>query len=268
MARLHPLRISVFVLMTAVIWRPLAAEASPALPFGFQADATVEAVAAIDGDTLELSDGRLLRLAAIQAPKAPLGFDETKSWPLEDAGRAALGEFALGRRLSLVFTGPPRDRYGRLHAQVFDDEGGWIQAALLAAGLARVVSTAETRAGVSRLLAAEKVARAKGRGIWALPFYRVLTTDQTGGRLRSFQIVEGQVLATAVVRGRGYLNFGPDWRSDFTASLEPGVRRLFEREGIEISDYEGLRVRVRGWLTEVNGPMIEITHPEQIEVIE
>ena len=135
MARLHPLRISVFVLMTTVIWRPPAAEASPALPFGFQADATVEAVAAIDGDTLELSDGRLLRLAAIQAPKAPLGFDETKSWPLEDAGRAALGEFALGRRLSLVFTGPPRDRYGRLHAQVFDDEGGWIQAALLAAAL-------------------------------------------------------------------------------------------------------------------------------------
>ena len=93
MARLHPLRISVFVLMTAVIWRPLAAEASP---FGFQADATVEAVAAIDGDTLELSDGRLLRLAAIQAPKAPLGFElAEKEWPAETRGNSLMSRMIL-----------------------------------------------------------------------------------------------------------------------------------------------------------------------------
>ena len=74
--------------------------------------------------------------------------------------------------------------------------------------------------------------------------------------------------AAAVVRGRGYLNFGDDWREDFTVSIGPRDRRRFETAGIDIEDYEGRLVRVRGWVDSFNGPMIEATHPEQIEVLE
>ena len=34
-----------------------------------------------------------------------------------------------------------------------------------------------------------------------------------------------------------------------------------------LDSYEGGRVRVRGWLKSFNGPMIEVTHPEQIEIL-
>ena len=62
-------------------------------------------------------------------------------------------------------------------------------------------------------------------------------------------------------------NFGADWREDFTLSLESKVRRLFVDEGFDLESLEGRTVRARGWIKTYNGPMIEITHPEQIEVL-
>ena len=31
---------------------------------------------------------------------------------------------------------------------------------------------------------------------------------------------------------------------------------------------EGKRIRVRGWLRSYNGPVIDVTHPEQIELLD
>ena len=64
-----------------------------------------------------------------------------------------------------------------------------------------------------------------------------------------------------------YLNFGNDWKTDFTVTLGPMARRLFKKAGIEPLSLEGKRIRARGWLKKRNGPMIEASHPEQIEVI-
>jgi hypothetical protein len=43
--------------------------------------------------------------------------------------------------------------------------------------------------------------------------------------------------------------------------------RVFRSDGIDIAAYEGRRIRVRGWVEYWNGPMIEVTHPEQIEEV-
>ena len=45
--------------------------------------------AAIDGDTLALDDGRVLRLAGIEAPKPPPNADGERRWPLAEAAAAA-----------------------------------------------------------------------------------------------------------------------------------------------------------------------------------
>ena len=116
-------------------------------------------------------------------------------------------------------------------------------------------------------LARERRARAAGRGIWALDYYRVRRPGEAARDVGSFQLVEGRVREVAVVRGRAYLNYGEDWRSDFTVTLTPAVRRRFESEGVSPAAYQGRRLRVRGWLKSFNGPMIEVTHPEQIEVL-
>ncbi|MDX1711308.1 MAG: hypothetical protein R3316_09250 [Rhodovibrionaceae bacterium] len=71
----------------------------------------------------------------------------------------------------------------------------------------------------------------------------------------------------ADVRGRVYLNYGEDWRRDFTVTLDRKTAARFRDEGIDPLAYEGRRLRVRGWVKSFNGPMIEVTHPEQIEVL-
>jgi hypothetical protein len=108
--------------------------------------------------------------------------------------------------------------------------------------------------------------------MWSLPGYAVLSAAELEREAEtlvdSFQLAEGRVAEAAVVRGRAYLNFGEDWKSDLTAVLQPETVDLFLDEGIDPADYAGRLVRLRGWVELYNGPMIEITHPEQIEVLE
>lgn len=221
----------------------------------------------LDGDTLVLGDGRRVRLVGIQAPQLPRRRQDFEAWPLADEAKAALAALALGQSVTLGFGGRRSDRHGRILAHVFLPDGRWLQGELLASGLARVLSLADNRAAISDMLALEQDARTDGRGIWALNFYRVRSAEEAALYLGRLELVEGKVLTAAVVRGRGYLNFAKDWQQDFTVSLAPDVRRLFESEGLHVENYQGLRIRVRGWLKSYNGPMIEVTHPEQIEVL-
>ena len=239
------------------------------LPAALAVDGRARAVEVIDGGTVRLESGETVRLAGIQAPKLGSDGSGAGGWPLAREARQALAALVQGRRVGLAFAGPRRDRHGRLRAHlVRADDGAWIQGALLAAGLARVMSRVDERAAVPEMLGLERRARAARLGIWREPRYRVRAAAEAGGALRSFQLIEGRVRAAAVVRGRGYLNFGEDWREDFTVSIAPRDRRRFEAAGIAVEDYEGRLVRVRGWIESFNGPMIEATHPEQIEVLE
>ncbi len=68
--------------------------------------------------------------------------------------------------------------------------------------------------------------------------------------------------------GRVFLNFGADWRTDFTISASRATRNRFEAAGVRLETLDGAVVRVRGWLQEENGPMIILTHPAQLDIID
>ncbi|HMA16269.1 MAG: thermonuclease family protein [Bacteroidota bacterium] len=243
-----------------------AAERAEAL--GLEHAAGGEAVAVVDGDTLVLADGREVRLVGIQAPKLPLGRAGFEPWPLAEEAKARLAAVALGRHLDLGYGGRRGDRHGRVLAHLFDADGRWIQGELLAAGLARVYSFADNRAAVPQMLALERAARAAGRGIWADPFYAVRGAEAAEDWLGGFELVEGRVQAVGQGGGRVYLNFAEDWRQDFTLALDRRALALFQEAGLDPAGLAGKQVRARGWLKSYNGPMIDVTHPEQIEVLE
>jgi endonuclease YncB( thermonuclease family) len=253
------------VLLLIIPWMAVQARAAPCL---LEAGEPGTVTAVVDGDTLELADGRIVRLVALQAPKLPLGRPGFRAWPLGEESKAALEAMTLGRRLRLSFGGEQVDRYGRQLAHLHDDDGRWIQEEMLRTGMARFYSFPDNRACAAELLAAERGARLAGRGIWNHPFYAVRRHDRADRDIGTFQLVQGTVMSAANVRGRVYLNFGADYRTDFTISISPSDRKSFDAEGFDFPGLEGREIRVRGWIRKRNGALIEVTHPEQIELSE
>lgn len=243
-----------------------------ALPSAARAAEAMRVVAVTDGDTLLLDDGRAVRLAGIEAAKPPMGAypaaagEPERHWPLAEAATAALADLALGHTVTIRGEAAT-DRYGRLSVHLLRDDGLWLQGALLERGMARVHTLPDSRAFAAAMLALEERARLAGRGIWRSRIYAVRPADpDTLRRDRdSFQIVEGRVRRVTKSTKEVYLDFGDDWRSDVTVHIPHAALAGFAAAGIDPLSYEGRRVRVRGWVGLRAGPLIEATHPEQIE---
>ncbi|MEQ8665516.1 MAG: thermonuclease family protein [Rhodospirillales bacterium] len=227
--------------------------------------------AVVDGDTVVIEpalDGmNEVRLVGIQAPKLPLGREGFKAWPLADESRSALVDLVHGMTVTLYSGGARADRHGRHLAHLRLANGTWVQGELLRSGWARVYSFPDNRSLIGEMLALESESRGSHRGIWGHPNYAVRTPGELADLIGRFEIIEGAVLAAAVHKGTGYLNFDDDWRTDFTLVIHPPSMAVFDAAGVDPESYANRTVRVRGWLKSFNGPMIEVTHPEQIEIL-
>jgi len=224
----------------------------------------------LNTESLLLEDGRAIRLVGALAPQTETRW--ARAMGLEEKVVDALQAQILGKEVRLRIGERERDRYGRLLTHVYVESGGdeiWVQDAMISAGMAMAYSFADNRSCVRRLQKAEAKAREAGAGLWDQGVFRVRDAadlESMNALGYSFQIVEGRVRDVADRSGRVYLNFGEDWRTDFTATIAPSDRDSFEGSKIALTDLEGRNVRVRGWLKQRNGPMIEVSHPEQIEL--
>ena len=233
------------------------------------------AASVLDGDTLYLEDGLKVRLSAIQAPKLPLGRKGFKEWPMGKEAKAALTALTQGRRVQLYYGGNKRDRYGRALAQVYTlnargDRDLWIQEEMIRLGLARVYTWPDTWQDSEALYAAERAARASERGIWGNSYYAVRTPapNALAQDVDSFQLIEGIITSAADVRGTVYLNFGADYKTDFTIAVSKKDRRALVKSGMDPMTLEGARVRIRGWVELNNGPMIWWDDPKRLEILD
>lgn len=252
------------------VWVLLVAAPAWATDLADGGRAVVRAV--VDGDTVVLDDGREVRLPGLQAPKLPLGRKGFRKWPLADASKAYLEGLVLGRAVFLRYGGARLDRHGRVLAHLFRDDGAgaetWVQGAMLAAGMARMYTFPDNRALVAGMRAREAEARTERRGIWALDYYAVRGPEGLERDIGTFQVVVGTIRDAAKVKGTVYLNFGADWRTDFTVSVDAKALRTFKKAGLDPAGWTGRRIEARGWLAKRNGPMIKASHPEQLHLLQ
>ncbi len=227
----------------------------------------------VDGDTLMLDNGLIVRLVGTQAPHLALGREGLTDWPKADESKQALSDLTLNKPVLLRYGGEEKDRYGRLLGQLFITGGAsdiWVQQQMLLTGWARVYSFPDNRACLADMFAAEIKARTQRLGIWTDAYYRVRRADRPADFAQlsgHYELVEGRVLQTEKTGGRVYLNFGRYFKEDFTAVIESRALKLFAAESLDPLQLSGALVRVRGWVDLQDGPRIEITHPEQIEVL-
>ncbi len=265
-------RAAVLIVFLALAAGPVVADGIPA---ELSPGPAVRVTDVVDGDTVllrEAVDGAdQVRLVGIQAPKLPLGRKDFPTWPLAAEAKQALLKIINGKRLRLAFGDARMDRHGRHLAHLYADDGTWVQGAMLRLGMARVYSFADNRRLVAGMLDLERQARKARRGIWGLRYYAVRAADDLDRLQRdvgTFQLIEGRVADAAKVKSRIYLNFGENWRDDFTVSLDAKARRLFSDAGMDPLALKGQHVRVRGWLKRRNGPLVVASHPEQLEVLD
>jgi endonuclease YncB( thermonuclease family) len=223
----------------------------------------------IDGETVALDDGREVRLIGALAPRASDANADPGAWPLEEAAKTSLADVTLGKRVELAF-GPTReDRYGRHLAHLFISENGrriWVQGEMLQLGLARAYALPGVDACLGALIANESIGRTVEAGIWTSRIYQPQNADKTFALLAlrgAFQIVRGRVASLSKTKSAAYLNFGDDWKTDFTVRIP---QRLFTAQP-QLAALEGQLIEVRGWIERRNGPMITITHAAALTIL-
>jgi endonuclease YncB( thermonuclease family) len=218
--------------------------------------------AVLDGRTFRLTDGRQVRLAAIEVAAGDAA---------AQSGKASLEAAIGGRMVVLKRHGAGIDRHGRLLSFAFaTGHDRSAQEILLAAGHARVAGPAGGEGCAAALLAIEREARGASRGLWADPSYAPRRSDDPAavlGQRGRYTLVEGKVLSVRESGGVIYVNFGRRWSEDFTATVLRRNERSLTASGLKLRSLGGRTVRVRGVVEERGGPWIEITRPEQIEIL-
>ncbi|PHR56478.1 MAG: nuclease (SNase) [Robiginitomaculum sp.] len=243
-----------------------------------------QVVRIIDGDSFVLNTGvdasdLNVSLGGIQSPKLANTYKNLKEWPLAQEAKNYLSEVLKDKTVRLYYDGDERDRYGRALAQVWTlNENNrrdiWVQEAMVRAGYARVYTWPSHKVETQKLYNAEKDARRNTRGIWntvhTQGFYDIRSPDPTALALHvdSLQIVEGVIISTADVRGTQYLNFGSDYKTDFTIAISKKSKRVFKNAHYNPLALKGAHVRVRGWIELQNGPIIWINDPRRLEVLD
>ena len=159
---------------------------------------------------------------------------------------------------------PLSDRYGRVSGQVRLPNGAWLQQALLQQGLARYSGEGLRPRNRDALLAAEDRARRSGDGLWGGGAWRVYDASVPSAVPYGFQIVEGVVTRVARVGTRTFVNFGDDWRNDFTLGAAGGSVKARDGTVLRLSGLVGRQVRVRGMVRQYNGPYMDLVSQEQI----
>lgn len=224
----------------------LVAPAMAAAPACFEAPERVVVTEWSAPLTAKLEDGRRLRLVDINTD----------------------GDVALptGRAQSRLVADAEADRWGRVRGDVvFDDTPQGLRHQLVADGLAFVDPVVMSKVCLEALLATERRAENMRRGRWPVWSDRnVLAADQAidDAHVGRHVLVVGRVRSIGQTRRTVYLNFGQNYRTDFTVIIR---RRDADRWPFDVTALAGDMIRVRGVLEAWNGGVITARHPAQIE---
>lgn len=222
--------------------------------------AQIQELQVLSGDKFAAGGGKY-RLADIIAPSFYSLGDKTN--PFANRSRDIFARLSAGKRFELTDVTAPTRWGERVVTARPEGASQTLQELLVGAGASRVLPESDDLKFIEKLLDEETQARQARRGLWRLAQYAVLDSHDIGKIQPGFQIVHGIVLRTARTAARFYLNFGEDYRTDFTATIPMPTYRKMNGEHLE--SLGGKAVRVRGFVRNINGPSIEITHPGQLE---
>jgi endonuclease YncB( thermonuclease family) len=224
----------------------------------------------LNGKSFVITAGDTVRLAGIEAPNteepATTEFKARPGEPLGQEAKNALVAVLKGNAVRIDTVPTQRDRHNRLVGQVYTQDGAWVQGAMLRDGWAMVYSFADDDPQtVQKMLVLENEAQVAKRGIWADPYFRVIGPKETANFINRFKLVEGRVTSANTYHGNLYINFSWHWKGQFAVFISHKFLPAFSLP--TLLALPGKTIRVRGWIDYHNAPMIDVDHPQQIEIL-
>lgn len=218
-----------------------------------------------DGDTVKLQSGERVRLLGINTPE--MNYKTGSPEPLAAEAKKALQDilYRNNNRINLRLGEVKRDRYKRLLAHAYTDNGESIAASLLERGLATTLVIPPNTFNIECYQQYEDRAREQRRGIWALPGYQTLSSDSLhpDKTRKGYYIVKGKVIQ--VKHARRYI-----W-----LSLQGFVALRISRDDLEYfaafdpSTLQDKIVIARGWVYPEQGELVmRIRHPSALQITE
>ena len=236
------------------------AQSEPDMLNALPALETASVAKVLDGGTLTLDDGKIVRLAGIEVPLPPLG--EPDDWPWSEAARRALAALAEGRKVTVRGASDKLDRYGRITAELVRDDGLWLEGELVATGAVRVAPSPETASLAPALLEREAAARRQRRGLWQARLYAVRRPALLEHESGSFQLVETVVRSAEDRHGIIWLDLG-----GAAARIDRPARQRFRAAGLDPLTLAGKPVRLRGWIEWQGRAVLALAQPEAVELL-
>ncbi len=192
-----------------------------------------------DGDTLQLKDGRKVRLIGINTPEAAR--DERTAEPFAaEATKALKTLFTHNKSISLIYGEEKFDRYKRLLAHGFTANGENIQAVLLAQGYARTITFPPNTKFTNCYQKQEREARCSKIGLWKKT--KPLVAKKLNDTHIGFQLVEGKLKGINVNKKGIWLNLD----DKLIVGIRPDNQPLFDIN--TLYKMRDQKIVVRGWL--------------------
>jgi len=223
----------------------------------------------IDGDTIRLSNGKLLRYIGLDTPEVRIknnGEFKYDPQPYSLEASEYNRKLVEGKFIRVEFDVDKKDKYGRLLGYCFADDI-FVNAKLIEEGYAVLYTRVPNVKYSKEFIEAQKRARRNQKGLWSN--FKAVLASQAHLYINQIKAVKGEVISTYESDRCVYLNFGKDWKKDFTVVIFKDGLRLFKQKGINpVEFYKNRIVEVTGRIKEYNGPEIIINSPSQIKIVE
>lgn len=227
--------------------------------------------------TLQLYQKPTLRLANIITPYQ-LGS------PLESEAQQYLQSLLTDKNVTTEIKKTPlKDRYGFNHAYITlhnpcnHNENSPcnsrdLHEIMVQQGYAIIYNTTNAATkDIAKLRKLEDQARQLSRGLWnghSIIVTSAMALEQQAQQdyRHKFAYVTGKITEIFHGKKQSYINFGSDWKTDFTVAIDQQKQKetivFLERYQKQLI---GSKANIRGWLEHYNGPMIRLTHNHHIE---
>jgi micrococcal nuclease len=229
----------------------------------------IKVIEVIDGDTVKLADGRLLRYIGIDTPEIRLKQNNRFIYhpqPYALEAKKMNKRLVENKFVKIEFDVQKTDAYGRLLGYCFVGSV-FVNAKLVEDGYAVIYTMPPNVKYADFFALLQKQARQSKRGLWGA--YGLIEHTQAREYMHQIRTVKGRITAAHRTKKCILLYFDRKTKGEFKLVIFNNALKYFSAKGIDpLNFYTNKTVEVSGRIKDYHGPEIIVNSPADIQIID